>query len=723
MCSGVLCSEDQSLFSDQNKLGKDGVGIETQTALHADCLLEECVIMMVLNRTIVNLLSAMLLLLTGCGGASNATNNTTTTPTSKNTPVITWATPTAISYGTAISSTQLNASSNISGTFTYSPVSGTVLSPGAQTLSVTFTPFDTTNYNSTSAQVTLTVNKLVPVITWDQPVPVAYGSTLGKTTLSAVASVAGTFTYTPASGIKITTLGTTTLSTTFTPTDTNTYATVTTTVPLTVTTGWPTLSWTAPSPVVQGTTLSATQLNATSNVSGTFSYSPALGTAMSTVGTTILTATFTPNDTVNYNSTSTTTALTVVPSTATAVIDYGTTAQTIQGFGASEAWYSAMSSSAITALYGTGSGNLGLSIMRLRIAPATWTSSTKTADTTAWTAELTNAKAAQALGATIFATPWTPPAVMKSNNSSRTSGTYSGILNPSYYSDYAYYLKNYVTYATSMGVTLYAISMQNEPDWDPMTYESCLWTADQMDTWVAQYGSIPVSGTSVKLMMPESYGFQAKLSNTALNDSKALANIGIIGGHLYGVSPTYPTLAKSLGIEVWETEHYLDSVNASSASSWTTSIGDALAIAKEIHDSMTLGQYSAYNWWWLINSNDSTPTSLISTTNVPTYFGIGMEHFSRFVRPGYKRYSATSNPVSGVYLSAYAGNGHQVFVMINTNTSAVTMPIQFQNQSITSLTAYQTTASASVSQLSTVSVSGNSYTASLPAQSITTFVQ
>lgn len=73
--------------------------------------------------------------------------------------------------------------------------------------------------------------------------------------------------------------------------------------------------------------------------------------------------------------------------------------------------------------------------MRLHIAPATWTSSTKTAGTSAWTAELANGKAAQTLGATIFASPWSPPASMKSNNS-----TNEGSLNTSSYADFANYL-------------------------------------------------------------------------------------------------------------------------------------------------------------------------------------------------------------------------------------------------------------------------------------------
>ena len=72
---------------------------------------------------------------------------------------ITWPTPTAIVYGTALSGTQLDASANVAGSFSYSPVAGTVLPAGPQTLSVTFTPYDTADYATTTVTVQLTVNK------------------------------------------------------------------------------------------------------------------------------------------------------------------------------------------------------------------------------------------------------------------------------------------------------------------------------------------------------------------------------------------------------------------------------------------------------------------------------------------------------------------------------------------------------------------------------------
>ena len=77
----------------------------------------------------------------------------------KNVPApITWAAPDAITYGTPLSATQLDASSSVPGTFSYSPPAGTVLSGGQQTLLVTFTPTDLTSHLVTTTSVPITVN-------------------------------------------------------------------------------------------------------------------------------------------------------------------------------------------------------------------------------------------------------------------------------------------------------------------------------------------------------------------------------------------------------------------------------------------------------------------------------------------------------------------------------------------------------------------------------------
>jgi hypothetical protein len=134
------------------------------------------------------------------------------------TPAITWANPARITYGTPLSAIELNATASVPGTFTYTPASGTLLTAGTQTLSVTFTPADTINYTSQTGTVPLVVTQATPAITWANPPSITYGTPLSAIELDATASVPGTFTYTPASGTLLT-AGTQTLSVTFTPTD------------------------------------------------------------------------------------------------------------------------------------------------------------------------------------------------------------------------------------------------------------------------------------------------------------------------------------------------------------------------------------------------------------------------------------------------------------------------------------------------------------------------
>ncbi|MGA3373913.1 MAG: glycoside hydrolase family 3 C-terminal domain-containing protein [Terracidiphilus sp.] len=171
------------------------------------------------------LILPFVLALAGCGSGSSSST--------LRTPTIIWATPAAIPYGTALSGTQLDATSAVAGTFAYTPASGTVLTAGAHTLSVTLTPTDTTDYTTATKTVSLTVNQATPTISWATPAAIPYGTALSGTQLDASSTVAGTFAYTPAAGTVLA-AGTQTLSVTLTPTDTTDYTTATAIVSLTV---------------------------------------------------------------------------------------------------------------------------------------------------------------------------------------------------------------------------------------------------------------------------------------------------------------------------------------------------------------------------------------------------------------------------------------------------------------------------------------------------------
>ena len=82
----------------------------------------------------------------------------------KATPVITWAAPAPIQYGTVLNGGQLNATTTTTGTFTYTPPAGTLLEAGTHTLSVTFVPTNTDDYNGNNKSVSIDVTLASPPV-------------------------------------------------------------------------------------------------------------------------------------------------------------------------------------------------------------------------------------------------------------------------------------------------------------------------------------------------------------------------------------------------------------------------------------------------------------------------------------------------------------------------------------------------------------------------------
>ena len=125
---------------------------------------------------------------------------------SQATPTVTWSNPAAITYGTALSGTQSDATASgvggisLPGTFVYTPAAGTVLSAGAnQTLSVTFTPTDTADYNQANKTVSINDNEIM-VTAMSGPTPVSLTLAAGQQgyiqfTIGAMGSLTSTITF------------------------------------------------------------------------------------------------------------------------------------------------------------------------------------------------------------------------------------------------------------------------------------------------------------------------------------------------------------------------------------------------------------------------------------------------------------------------------------------------------------------------------------------------
>ncbi len=234
-------------------------------------------------------------------------------------PQISWINPAAITYGAALSSNQLNATANVPGNFVYIPTNGSVLNTGTNLLLVQFTPTDTVDYSSASANVSLLVSPTVLTVTasntsrpYGQTNPVFGGTIVG---LENQDNITATYTSTATSNSAVGSYAI--VPALVDPGDRQTNYTVSlVNGTLTVAQAAPQISWTNPAAITYGAALSSNQLNATANVPGNFVYNPTNGAVLNT-GTNLLSVQFTPTDTVDYSSASANVSLVVSPSALT----------------------------------------------------------------------------------------------------------------------------------------------------------------------------------------------------------------------------------------------------------------------------------------------------------------------------------------------------------------------------------------------------------------------
>ncbi|WP_436528663.1 cellulose binding domain-containing protein [Actinoplanes sp. HUAS TT8] len=388
-------------------------------------------------------------------------------------------------------------------------------------------------------------------------------------------------------------------------------------------------------------------------------------------------------------------------SAAAANINPSAPRQTIRGFGAMAhaAWIGDLTAAQRDTAFGTGDGHLGFSVLRIPV-------NENQAD---WGRDLATAQRAVALGATVFASPWNPPASM-TETFTHGSQTNAKRLKYSSYAAYAQHLNDFTTYMRNNGVPLYAISIQNEPDYaSTWTW----WTAAE----IVQFLRANAGTISTRVIAPESFQYVKSMSDPILNDATALANVDIIGAHLYGTAYSnfaYPLFQqKGAGKELWMTEVYYPN-SSDSGDAWP----GALDVGEHMHHAMVDAGFQTYVWWYLRRSyGPMREDGQISKR------GAVMAQFSRFVRPGYVRIDATANPASNVFVSAYRGSDSVVIVAVNKNTSSVSQQFTLTGTSGSGTVAnWLTDGSRNVAQQSALTMTNGSITVTLPARSVMTLV-
>lgn len=426
-----------------------------------------------------------------------------------------------------------------------------------------------------------------------------------------------------------------------------------------------------------------------------------------------------------------------------------------------------------------GENALGLSILRIgmhengghRDVPSDW-------------------QTARTLGARVIGSCWSAPANWKDNNSTTGGGHLLPARYADWATRIATYAKDNNLYAMSIGNETDFASCspsQGRPCSPPLTdeYESMVYTGKELAEFVKVAGPIFKSvAPDTKMIAPEaslwihvwssisptnkanggydssdpleckcySNEISASVEMTCAAHCKKgangeLAEGGYDYGHWLASDPAIWSAFDILGVheyesqvayawpsdvnggvrdkEVWQTE--MSGVMYWPEQGPSTDIDNGLAVARWIHSAMTVGEASAWLYWWYeaYYQNDNEGLALIqgSSTIAKRYYTMG--NFSRYIRPDTFHAVRVAGPSpDNVQISAYKGdNGELVIVAINSTSAEVQVPIAISGGTApASMIPYVTSASANWAAGAAVAVADGSLPATLPAKSVTTFV-
>jgi len=336
------------------------------------------------------------------------------------------------------------------------------------------------------------------------------------------------------------------------------------------------------------------------------------------------------------------------------------------------------------------------------------------------------------------------------------------------------------TFAKNQG--LYAMSVGNEPDFascgstEPCNgnYDTTLYTANELVAFVKVVGP-KLKANNVKVIAPEASEWIHTWSNVSgccsdpgkknssdplkcgfppsnaacdmgngydyghylAKDATAWAAFDILGTHEYDTQHAEPWPSDvtgghpDSGHEVWETE--MSGVKWWLQQGPSCDIANGVAVGGWIHSALVTGEASAWLYWWYQSyyTDDNEGLLLMSGSKAsgcdaskPTkrYYVLGQ--YSKFVRPGYKMVEVSGNSSTDLLISAFKGtDGTVVVVAVNQGSTAANVPITIAGGTAPAmLTPTVTSATDNLAAKTAVTVTNGSFMASLPAQTVTTFV-
>lgn len=280
----------------------------------------------------------------------------------------------------------------------------------------------------------------------------------------------------------------------------------------------------------------------------------------------------------------------------------------------------------------------------------------------------------------ILGSPWTPPVWMKDNQNSK-----GGSLLPAYYASYANYFVKYIKAMKAKGITIDAITIQNEPE-NPDNNPSMLMTATEQANFIKNNlgPAFQQNNLTTKIILFDHNCDHPNYPIAVLNDAAAKPFINGSAFHLYlgDISALSTVRAAHPDKNIYFTEQ------------WTSSAGDFGGDLKWHLKNVIIG--SMRNWsknaleWNLANDasfGPHTPGGCTQCKGALTINGTNIEknvayyiiaHASKFVPMGSQRISSSLGTVPNVaFLRA---DGKKVVIALNESGAAKTFNIRFKDK-------------------------------------------
>ncbi len=278
---------------------------------------------------------------------------------------------------------------------------------------------------------------------------------------------------------------------------------------------------------------------------------------------------------------------------------------------------------------------------------------------------------------TLFGSPWSPPAFMKTNNDM----LHGGKLKPEFYQSWANYYTKFIKAYEREGIPVWGISIQNEP-MATQTWESCIYSAEDERDFLKNYlgPTMRREGLGEKKIIAWDHNRDLiyQRVSTILKDPKAAQYVWGIGYHWYEpwsggdqmfdnvklVHETFPDK------KLLFTEGTVDSFKPQDISAWR--LGEAYG--RSMINDFNSGTVGWTDWNVLLDEQGgpnhvgnfcfapvhaNTKTGELIYTN--SYYYIG--HFSKFVRPGARKIAASPSR-SALLSTAFVNPDGKVSVVV-----------------------------------------------------------